>query len=161
MPEGSQGQAKRSPWNRPQENHRVLEGRKTQCWLAAKCLAALQGAGVLRLAFQGLRASLAPGYLLASLRDALSRMGVVHFTAAIRTMYDSRAAPTKLTLDKLMRSVIGMLDIHYVRENFDLVLDKLKTRNFDVEQLSRFRNLDSERRLRVQQRDELNAAVIN
>jgi seryl-tRNA synthetase len=56
-----------------------------------------------------------------------------------------------------MRSVIGMLDIHYVRENFDLVLDKLKTRNFDVEQLSRFRNLDSERRLRVQQRDELNA----
>ncbi len=62
-----------------------------------------------------------------------------------------------MTLDKLMRSVIGMLDIHYVRENFDLVLDKLKTRNFDVEQLSRFRNLDSERRLRVQQRDELNA----
>jgi seryl-tRNA synthetase len=56
-----------------------------------------------------------------------------------------------------MRSVIGMLDIHYVRENFDLVLDKLKTRNFDVEQLSHFRNLDSERRLRVQQRDELNA----
>src|SRR5262249_25660044 len=62
-----------------------------------------------------------------------------------------------LTLDSLMRSVNGMLDIHYVRENFELVLDKLKTRNFDVELLSRFRNLDSERRLRVQERDELNA----
>ena len=50
-----------------------------------------------------------------------------------------------------------MLDIHYVRENFDQVVAKLRTRNFDVDSLSRFRNLDSERRLRVQERDELNA----
>lgn len=50
-----------------------------------------------------------------------------------------------------------MLDVHFVRENFDLVCEKLATRNFDPTLLSEFRNLDSERRLLVPQRDDMNA----
>ncbi len=51
-----------------------------------------------------------------------------------------------------------MLDVHYVRENFDLVREKLATRNFDPAQLDDFTKLDAERRSLVPQRDEMNAA---
>jgi seryl-tRNA synthetase len=51
-----------------------------------------------------------------------------------------------------------MLDVHYVRENFDLVLEKLSTRNFDPSLLDDFIRLDTERRALVPQRDDLNAA---
>src|SRR6266498_4120959 len=51
-----------------------------------------------------------------------------------------------------------MLDVHFVRENFDLVREKLSTRNFDPASLDNFKNLDSQRRAFIQQRDELNAA---
>src|SRR4030095_15365606 len=44
MREGSQGQAKRSPWNRTRKK-RVLKGRQiTTAWSIARDLAALQGA---------------------------------------------------------------------------------------------------------------------
>jgi seryl-tRNA synthetase len=51
-----------------------------------------------------------------------------------------------------------MLDVHYVRENFVLVREKLATRNFDPALLADFTRLDLERRSLVPQRDELNAA---
>jgi seryl-tRNA synthetase len=51
-----------------------------------------------------------------------------------------------------------MLDVHFVRENFDLVRGKLSTRNFDPASLDNFKNLDAERRALIRQRDELNAA---
>ncbi|MFN0124470.1 MAG: serine--tRNA ligase [Blastocatellia bacterium] len=51
-----------------------------------------------------------------------------------------------------------MLDVHFVRENFDQVLQQLSARNFDPAQLDDFRRLDSERRSLVPQRDEQNAA---
>lgn len=51
-----------------------------------------------------------------------------------------------------------MLDVHFVRENFDLVREKLSTRNFDPASLKGFKNLDAERRAFIRQRDELNAA---
>jgi seryl-tRNA synthetase len=51
-----------------------------------------------------------------------------------------------------------MLDLHFVRENFDLVRKKLSTRNFDPASLEGFKNLDAERREFIRQRDELNAA---
>lgn len=51
-----------------------------------------------------------------------------------------------------------MLDAHFVRENFDLVREKLSTRNFDPASLEGFKNLDAERRENIRQRDELNAA---
>jgi seryl-tRNA synthetase len=53
---------------------------------------------------------------------------------------------------------LTMLDVHYVRENFDLVREKLATRNFDPALLADFTRLDLERRSLVPQRDELNAA---
>jgi seryl-tRNA synthetase len=52
-----------------------------------------------------------------------------------------------------------MLDVHYVRENFDLVREKLTTRNFDVALLEPFANLDTERRALVRERDDLNATT--
>ncbi len=52
-----------------------------------------------------------------------------------------------------------MLDVHFVRENFDLVREKLATRNFDVALLDPFAELDSERRGLVRERDELNATT--
>ena len=52
-----------------------------------------------------------------------------------------------------------MLDIHYVRENFDLVREKLATRNFDVALLDPFAQLDTERRALVRERDDLNATT--
>ncbi len=51
-----------------------------------------------------------------------------------------------------------MLDVHFVRENFALVREKLATRNFDVAMLEPFAALDTERRALVRERDELNAA---
>ncbi len=50
-----------------------------------------------------------------------------------------------------------MLDVHFVRENFDLVREKLTTRNFDLKLLDSLMQLDRERRALIQRRDELNA----
>src|SRR5437868_677262 len=52
-----------------------------------------------------------------------------------------------------------MLDVHFVRENFDLVREKLATRNFDPAALEDFTRLDTERRALIGQRDEFNAAT--
>jgi seryl-tRNA synthetase len=51
-----------------------------------------------------------------------------------------------------------MLDLHYVRENFDHVRERLATRNFDPALLDDFTKLDAERRLLIRERDELNAS---
>jgi seryl-tRNA synthetase len=51
-----------------------------------------------------------------------------------------------------------MLDLHYVRENFDAVRERLATRNFDPATLDDFSKLDVERRALIRQRDELNAS---
>ncbi|MBL8172605.1 MAG: serine--tRNA ligase [Acidobacteria bacterium] len=51
-----------------------------------------------------------------------------------------------------------MLDLHFVRENFDQVREKLSTRNFDPALLEDFQKLDGERRALIRERDELNAA---
>jgi len=51
-----------------------------------------------------------------------------------------------------------MLDVHFVRENFDLVREKLSTRNFDPATLDNFTELDGVRRSIIRERDELNAA---
>ncbi len=51
-----------------------------------------------------------------------------------------------------------MLDIHFVRENFDFVREKLSTRNFDPALLDNFSELDAARRSMIRERDELNAA---
>jgi seryl-tRNA synthetase len=50
-----------------------------------------------------------------------------------------------------------MLDINFVRENFDQVREKLATRNFDPMLLDNFTRLDAERRSLIRERDELNA----
>jgi seryl-tRNA synthetase len=51
-----------------------------------------------------------------------------------------------------------MLDLHFVRENFDHVREKLATRNFDPALLDDFTKLDAERRSLIRERDELNAS---
>src|SRR5262247_564523 len=51
-----------------------------------------------------------------------------------------------------------MLDVHFVRENFDLVREKLSARNFDPALLDNFTELDGVRRSMIRERDELNAA---
>jgi seryl-tRNA synthetase len=51
-----------------------------------------------------------------------------------------------------------MLDVHFVRENFDLVREKLGTRKFDPALLDNFTKLDGVRRSLIRERDELNAA---
>jgi seryl-tRNA synthetase len=51
-----------------------------------------------------------------------------------------------------------MLDVHFVRENFDLVREKLSTRNFDPALLENFTELDGVRRSLIRERDDLNAA---
>jgi seryl-tRNA synthetase len=51
-----------------------------------------------------------------------------------------------------------MLDLHFVRENLDLVREKLGARNFDLALLDNFTELDGVRRRFVRERDELNAA---
>jgi seryl-tRNA synthetase len=52
-----------------------------------------------------------------------------------------------------------MLDLHFVRENFDLVRDKLASRKFDPALLDNFTKLDTERRSLIRERDEFNATV--
>ena len=52
-----------------------------------------------------------------------------------------------------------MLDLHYVRDNFDAVRERLSTRNFDPTLLDDFTNLDGKRRAFIRERDELNAAT--
>lgn len=51
-----------------------------------------------------------------------------------------------------------MLDINYVRDNFDQVRERLKGRNFDLSLLDNFSELDRERRALIRERDDLNAA---
>ncbi len=51
-----------------------------------------------------------------------------------------------------------MLDLNFVRENFDHVREKLTTRNFDPALLDDFTRLDTKRRALIRERDELNAA---
>lgn len=51
-----------------------------------------------------------------------------------------------------------MLDLHFVRENFDQVRQRLGARNFDPALLEDFQKLDAERRALIRERDELNAA---
>jgi seryl-tRNA synthetase len=51
-----------------------------------------------------------------------------------------------------------MLDVNFVRANFDLVRSKLAERGFPLESLDRFTELDERRRALVRKRDELNAA---
>jgi seryl-tRNA synthetase len=51
-----------------------------------------------------------------------------------------------------------MLDLHFVRENFDQVRERLGARNFDPALLEDFQKLDAERRTLIRERDELNAA---
>jgi seryl-tRNA synthetase len=50
-----------------------------------------------------------------------------------------------------------MLDINYVRNNFDLVKQKLESRNFPVDALNRFSELDTRRRSLISSRDDLKA----
>lgn len=50
-----------------------------------------------------------------------------------------------------------MLDVHYVRENFDAVRERLSARNFDPAALDDFSKLDVQRRALIRERDELNA----
>ncbi len=51
-----------------------------------------------------------------------------------------------------------MLDLHFVRENFDQVRQRLSARNFDPALLEDFQKLDTERRTLIRERDELNAS---
>ncbi|HEX8089920.1 MAG TPA: serine--tRNA ligase [Blastocatellia bacterium] len=51
-----------------------------------------------------------------------------------------------------------MLDINFVRANFDLVRKKLGERRFPLDALDRFTELDERRRTLVRRRDDLNAA---
>jgi seryl-tRNA synthetase len=51
-----------------------------------------------------------------------------------------------------------MLDLQFVRENFDQVREKLASRKFDPALLDDFTKLDAERRALIRERDESNAA---
>ena len=51
-----------------------------------------------------------------------------------------------------------MLDLNFVRDNLDLVKEKMSNRNFDPSLLEDFTKLDSERRKLIRERDELNAS---
>jgi seryl-tRNA synthetase len=53
--------------------------------------------------------------------------------------------------------VIAMLDINFVRDNYDLVMRKLETRRFPTAVLDRFRQLEAERRSHIRQADDLKA----
>ena len=50
-----------------------------------------------------------------------------------------------------------MLDINFVRDNFDLVLKKLQTRGVSADVLDRFNELESERRSNIRKVDDLKA----
>ncbi len=52
-----------------------------------------------------------------------------------------------------------MLDVNFVRENLDLVKEKMAHRNFDPAPFEDFTRLDIERRTLIRERDELNAAA--
>jgi seryl-tRNA synthetase len=51
-----------------------------------------------------------------------------------------------------------MLDLNFVRDNFEKVSELLNTRKFDPATLDELKRLDAERRILVRQRDDLNAA---
>src|SRR5262245_42237187 len=51
-----------------------------------------------------------------------------------------------------------MLDVHFVRENFDFVRNNLSTSNYYPALLDNFTELDGVRRSMIRERDELNAA---
>jgi seryl-tRNA synthetase len=51
-----------------------------------------------------------------------------------------------------------MLDLNFVRDNFEKVSELLTTRKFDPATLDELRRLDADRRVLVRQRDDLNAA---
>src|SRR5262245_18173983 len=53
---------------------------------------------------------------------------------------------------------VVMLDVHYVRENFDIVREQFAARNFAPALLDNFTQLDDVRRSLIRERDELNAA---
>lgn len=50
-----------------------------------------------------------------------------------------------------------MLDINFVRDNYDLVMRRLQTRGFSTEVLNRFSELETERRANIRQVDDLKA----
>jgi len=50
-----------------------------------------------------------------------------------------------------------MLDINFVRDNYDLVVRKLQTRGFSLEVLERFSQLETEKRSNIRQVDDLKA----
>jgi seryl-tRNA synthetase len=50
-----------------------------------------------------------------------------------------------------------MLDINFVRDNYDLVVRKLQTRGFSLEALERFSQLETERRSNIRKVDDLKA----
>ena len=52
-----------------------------------------------------------------------------------------------------------MLDVNFVRENLELVRQKMAHRNFDPSLLEDFTRLDLERRTLIRERDDLNAAA--
>ncbi len=51
-----------------------------------------------------------------------------------------------------------MLDVNYVRDNFEEVRRRLANRNFDLALLDNFSELDRERRALIRERDDLNAS---
>src|SRR5215471_8259723 len=50
-----------------------------------------------------------------------------------------------------------MLDINFVRDNFDLVMEKLGSRGFSTDVLERFTKLETERRANIRKVDDLKA----
>src|SRR5262245_65477388 len=50
-----------------------------------------------------------------------------------------------------------MLDLNFVRDNFELVKERLKSRGFPIEVLDRFTKLESERRTNIRKVDDLKA----
>ena len=52
-----------------------------------------------------------------------------------------------------------MLDLHYVRDNFDAVRERLSMRNFDLALLEGFTKLDAARREQIRERDNCNAQI--
>ena len=50
-----------------------------------------------------------------------------------------------------------MLDINFVRDNYDLVMRKLQARGFSAETLERFNKLETERRSNIRKVDDLKA----
>jgi seryl-tRNA synthetase len=53
-----------------------------------------------------------------------------------------------------------MLDINFVRDNYDQVMRKLQTRRSPTEVLDRFNQLETERRSNIRKVDELKAVEI-